>query len=139
MATTARATADGLFDDGGGRQQPARAELSLDGLAIFAANGTRIALWMPGDLVRTTGLDGFRIGTSRQVGGFVFDIDAGGDLIRALASIPDGNAPMMPRTLVWTMVMIVAVALAALFVSAWGFFWLSEWLTAPAAALGMAG
>lgn len=139
MARTARAAADGFFDDGGGRRQPARAELRPDGLVIFAINGMQITLWMPGDLVRTTGPDGFRIGAKQQLGRFVFDADTGGDLIRALASIPDADAPMMPRTMASTMVMIVALALAALLALAWGFFWLIEWLSAPASGLGLAG
>lgn len=137
MATTARVTADGLFEAGDGCRQPARAELFQEGLVIVAADGERIAVWKPVDLMRTMGLDGFRIGARRQVGVFVFDPDTSGDLIRALAAIPDADAPMRPRSLVWTMVMIVAVTLAALVALAWGFFWLIEWLFGPGSGLGM--
>lgn len=126
MATTAGATAGGFFDEGGGRRRPARAVLSHDGLAITAADGKPIALWRPAELVRTLGPDGFRISVGRQVGLFVFDPESGGDLIRALALIPDAAAPMLPRNLVSTMVFIVAVALAALVALAWGAFWLAE-------------
>ncbi len=139
MAATVLAMADGIFDDGGGRRRPARAELVLDGFAIVAADGELIALWKPVDLVRTTGPDGFRVGARRQPGTFVLDPETGGDLIRALAVIPGADAPIMPRTLVWTMVMMVAMALAALFTLAWGFFWLIEWLFAPGSGPGMAG
>lgn len=128
MATTAWAAADGLFSEDE-RRQPAKAELSYDGLAIIAADGEPIALWKATDLVRTMGPDGFRIGARRQSGVFVLEPGTGADLIRALAAIPGADAPMMPRSLVWTMVMIVAVVLAALFVLAWGFFWLAKWLS----------
>lgn len=128
MATTAWATTDGFFDGGDGRSRPARAELSYEGLAIVEADGGAIALWKSADLVRTMGPDGFRIGDRRRAGLFVFDPDTGGDLIRALAVIPDADAPIMPRSLVWTMMMIVTVALAALFALTWGFFWLIEWM-----------
>ncbi|PKR88857.1 hypothetical protein CXZ10_12100 [Pleomorphomonas diazotrophica] len=132
MAKTAWAMAEGQFDAGDGAFQPARAELSHDGLAIIAADGEPITLWRPADLIRAMVPDGFRIGARRQTGIFVFDPDHGGELIRALASIPDADAPMMPRALISTMVMIVGLALAALFALGWGFFWLIEWLTAPA-------
>lgn len=133
MAKTAWAVAEGQFDAGDGSFQPARAELSHDGLAIVAADGEPIALWRPADLIRAMVPDGFRIGARRQTGIFVFNPDDGGELIRALASIPDADAPMMPRALVSTMVMIVGLALAALFALGWGFFWLIEWLTAQGA------
>jgi len=139
MATTAWATTDGIFDDGDGRHRPARAELSADGLAVIAADGELIALWKSAELIRTMEPDGFRLGARRQAGMFVFDPDTGGDLIRALAVIPDADAPMMPRTLVWTMVMIVAMAIAALFALGWGFFWLIEWLFKAGSGLGTAG
>lgn len=139
MATTAWATTDGTFDDGDGHGRPARAELSRQGLAIVAADGERIALWKSAELIRTMGPDGFRIGARRQAGIFVFDPDTGGDLIRALAVIPDAGAPMMPRTLAGTMVTIVMMALAALFALAWGFFWLIGWLFEAGSGLGTAG
>jgi len=128
MAMTAWATTAGVFDGGDGRTRPARVELSREGLAIVGVDGGPIALWKPADLVRTFGPDGFRIGNRRQAGLFVFDPDTGGDLMRALAVIPDADAPVMSRALVGSMVMIVAGALAALFAFAWGFFWLIEWM-----------
>ncbi|MBS1180361.1 MAG: hypothetical protein H6Q99_241 [Proteobacteria bacterium] len=128
MATTAWAAADGIFSEDE-RRRPAKAELSRDGLAIITADRETIALWKATDLVRTVGPDGFRIGARRQSGVFVLEHGTGDDLIRALAAIPGADAPMMPRSLVWTMVMIVAMVLAALFVLAWGFFWLAEWLS----------
>ncbi|MBS1166980.1 MAG: hypothetical protein H6R00_3005 [Proteobacteria bacterium] len=128
MAMTAWATTAGVFVGGDGRSRPARAELSHEGLAIFGVDGRPIALWKPTDLVRTFGPDGFRIGDRRQAGLFVFDPDTGSDLMRALAVLPDAEAPAMPRALVGTMVMIVAGGLAALFAFAWGFFWLIEWM-----------
>lgn len=128
MAMTAWATTAGVFDGGDGRRRPARAELSHEGLAIVGVDGRPIALWKSTDLVRTFGPDGFRIGDRRQAGLFVFDPDVGGDLMRALAVIPDAGAPVMPHSLIGTMVMIVTGGLAALVAFAWGFFWLIEWL-----------
>ena len=139
MTTTAWATADGHFEDGDGGRRPARAELSHDGLAVLSPEGQVIASWRSKDLVRTMGADGFRIGARLQAGTFVFDPDGGADLIRALASVPDADAPMMPRALVWTMVTIVALALSSLFALGWGFFWLIGWLTAPGAGPGTPG
>lgn len=139
MAKTAWAMADGLFDGGDGHSRPARAELSHDGLAIIASDGEAVALWKPGDLIRLMAPDGFRIGARRQSGIFVFDPDIGSELIRALASIPEADAPMIPRTLAWTMVMIVGLALAALFALGWGFFWLIEWFLASGASMGTPG
>jgi hypothetical protein len=138
MATTAWAAADGIFNENE-RRQPAKAALSRKGLAIIAADGEPIALWKATDLLRTVGPDGFRIGARRQTGVFVLEPGTGGDLIRALAAIPGADAPMMPRTLIRTMVMIVAVVLTALFVLAWGFFWLAEWLVASGTGPGHAG
>ena len=139
MTTTAWATADGQFEDGDGRRRPARAELSRDGLAIFAPEGQAIVSWRSKDLIRTMGPDGFMIGARFQAGMFVFDPDEGTDLIRVLASVPDADAPVMPRTLVWTMVTIVALALSSLFALGWGFFWLIGWLAAPGAGTGTPG
>ena len=130
MATTAWAAAEGLFEDGDGHRQLARAELSLKGLAVVAADGAEIALWKPPHLARAMGADGFRISARSQSGVFITDPDLGRDLIRALASIPNADAPMMPRALVWTMVLIVGMALASLFALVWGFSWFVEWLTA---------
>lgn len=133
MAKTAWAMAYGQFDAGDGSFRPARAELSHDGLAIIAADGEPLTLWRPADLIRAMVPDGFRIGARRQTGIFVFNPDDGGELIRALASIPDADAPMTSRTLAGTMVMMVVLVLAALFALGWGSFWLIEWLTAPGA------
>lgn len=137
--TTARMSAEGHFEGGDGRRRPARAELSHDGLAVVTPGGEAIAFWRSADLVRTLEADGFRIGARRQAGLFVFDPDRGADLIRALASVPGADAPMMPRALVWTMVAIVALALSALFALGWGFFWLIEWFRAPGAGMGTPG
>ena len=128
MATTVRATADGIFDGGDGHRRSARGELSRKGLAIVAADGEPIALWKPTDLVRTSGPDGFRIAARRRAGVFVLAPGTGGDLIRVLAAIPDPDAPMRPQALISTMVVIVAVVLVTLFALASGFFWLIEWL-----------
>lgn len=136
MTTTAWATVDGYFEDGGGVRRPARAELSHEGLAILALEGQAIVSWRSADLIRTMEGDGFRIGARLQAGTFVFDPESGADLIRALASVPDADAPMMPRALVWTMVTIVALALSSLFALGWGFFWLIGWLAAPDAGTG---
>lgn len=126
MATTAWATADGFYDEGDGHRRPARAELSPDGLSITAIDGEPIALWKSADLERTLEPQGFRLGTRHRAGGFIFDPDSGGDLIRVLARLPDAGAPLMPQALVGTMVTIVAVAIAALFALAWGAFWIFE-------------
>jgi hypothetical protein len=139
MVTTAWATAEGIFDGDGQRRQPARAELSHDGLSVLTADGKLIAVWNPADLVRTMGPDGFRIGARRQAGAFVFDPGTGGDLIRALAVIPEAGAPATSRQLALTMVTVVAMTLAALFVLAWGFFWLIGWLFASGPGPGVAG
>ncbi len=126
MATTAGATARGFFDEGDGCRRPARATLTHDGLAIMAAEGEPIVLWKPVDLVRTMGLDGFRISAGYQAGAFVFDPESGGELIRALGLTPDAAAPMPTRNLVSTMVIIVVLALTALVVLARVAFWLAE-------------
>ncbi len=139
MTTTAWATVEGLYQEGDGRHRPARAELSRKGLAIVGSDGETVVLWRSMDLVRTLGTDGFRIGARRQAGMFVFDPDTGSDLIRALASIPDVDAPMMPRALASTMVVIVVLTLSALFVLGWGFFWVVEWLMAPGGGSGIPG
>jgi hypothetical protein len=131
MATTARATANGIFDDGGGHHQSATAALSAEGLAIAAADGTQIALWAPEDLTRTSEALSFRVGSRLHAGTFSFDIDAGGELIRALAIIPDADAPPNSRALASTMVTVVGLTLAAMFVLAQAFFWLAERLFAP--------
>lgn len=136
MVTTAWAVADGVFDQDGQRRQPAKAAFSPDGLSILSADGELIALWNPTDLVRTMGPDGFRICTRRQTGAFVFDPDTGGDLIRALAGIPEPGAPETLRALALTMVIVVVMALAAVFVLAWGFFWLIGWMSASGSVIG---
>lgn len=139
MATTGWATADGFYDEGNGRRRPATAELSHDGLAIVAPDGAPIARWKLADLVRTMVPDGFRISVGRQIDGFVFDPSTGSDLIGALARIPDAGAPVMPRTLVLTMVVMVAVALTTLFVLAQGLFWVVERLSGAGSGVGPAG
>lgn len=139
MATTAWAAADGFYDEGDGQRRPARAELSDGGLVIVAANGAPIARWKLIDLVRTMAPDGFRITDRRRASGFVFDPDRGRDLVLALARIPDARAPILPRTLIWTMVTMVAVAFATLFVLAGGIFWAAERLFGPGSGFGPAG
>ncbi|MCM5552640.1 hypothetical protein [Pleomorphomonas sp. NRK KF1] len=139
MTTTTWATVEGDFEEGDGQRRSARAELSPNGLAIIAPEGDVVALWRPVDLIRTMGTDGFRIGARRQAGIFVFDPERGADLIRALASIPDADAPMMSRSLVWTMIMVVALAISAMFVLGWSFFWLIEWFTARGVGTGTPG
>ncbi|WP_026789488.1 hypothetical protein [Pleomorphomonas oryzae] len=124
MATTGWARADGFYDQGDGQRRPAQAELSPDGLAIVAADGTPIARWKLADLIRTMVPDGFRINDRRQAGEFVFDPGTGHDLVLGLARIPEADAPVTPQTLIRTMVMMVAVVLAALFGLAWGLFWM---------------
>ena len=139
MVTTGWATAEGFYDAGGGQRQPAKAELSHDGLAIVAVDGAPIARWKLTDLVRTMVPDGFQISVRGQVGGFVFDPSAGSHLVGALARIPDAGAPVMPRTLVWNMMVMVAVALAALFVLAQALFWIAERLFGAGSGLGPTG
>lgn len=139
MATTAWAAADGFYEDGDGRRQPAKAELSQDGLVIMTSDDAPIARWKLADLVRTMVPNGFMISVRRQAGGFVFDPATGSDLIRALARIPDIDAPVMPGTLIRTTVIMVAVALAALFVLAQGSFWVAERLFGPGSGIGPAG
>lgn len=139
MAATVDARADGVFDAGDGSQWQATAELSQNGLAVVGAGGEQLALWKPRELLRTMGSDGFRIGSRLRTGVFVFDPRFGGDLIRALAVFPDAGAPASPRNLVSTMALIVIVVLTSLFVLAWGFFWLAEWLLRSGVASGRAG
>lgn len=139
MATTAWATADGFYDEGDGHRQPAKAELSHDGLSIITIDGEAIALWKSTDLERTMEQECFRIGTRQQTGAFIFDPDRGGDLIRVLARLPDADAPVMPQVLVGTMVTIVVVALAALFALTWGGFWIFERLYQAGSGFGAGG
>lgn len=127
-ATWAKATGRFLAADGGTFE--VSAELTLRALTVTTPAGNELASWPTGQLLRASGPDGFRIECRRSPGALMIDIGANADFIRALAAIPERDAPMVPRQIVWTMLVIVLASLVALAGLAWGLFWLVGWLFA---------
>lgn len=125
-ATWAMATGRFVTADGGA--VAATAELTMRALTVKTTAGQELASWPTGQLQRASGPDGFRIESRRSPGALVIDIGGNADFIRALAAIPERDAPMVPRQIVWTMLVIVLASLIALAGLAWGLFWLVGWL-----------
>lgn len=128
MTTTEWAAAEGILETEDGQRLPARAELTLRGLSLRAMDGEEIALWRAGDLVQTAEHGAILLRRRRHPGGFAVAADGNTDFILALKAIPDADAPMVPKAVVWTMAGIVAISLLGLVVFAWLFFVVAEWL-----------